>query len=101
LETNRSKGKEETEMKETEGMKEETEDRVMGNLTDLIKDKTMASEEATITTDQATSPINPTTTTKKEEKETTTTITLIGKRISDVEVKRKLILGSREATKNQ
>jgi hypothetical protein len=73
-ETDLSKGKEEIEIKGTKGMREETEDRAMVNLRDLIKGKTMVSEEAIIMTDQT---INPITTKEKEEERINTMISRI------------------------
>lgn len=86
-ETNHSKVKEEIENKVTGGTKGETEDRVMANLTDLIKGKIMATEEVSIMTARI---INPITSREKVEGEITNTMT--GKRTLEEEVRRRLNL---------
>ena len=95
LEINLSKDKEEIEIKGTKGMREETEDRAMANLRDLIKGKTMVSEEAIITTDRT---INPIATKEKEEERINT---MISRTILAEEARKRLNHVTKELTRSQ
>ena len=76
-------------------MREETEDRAMANLRDLIKGKTMVSEEAIITTDQT---INPIATKEKEEERINT---MISRTILAEEARKRLNHVTKELTRSQ
>lgn len=97
-ETNHSKGREETESKVTEGMKEETEDRGMANPTDRIKGKAMATGEASITTVRTTNRITIKEKEEKGEEEITNTMT--SKKTSEEEVRRRLNLVTNVLTRS-